>query len=262
MLKVEVEYWLFNKIVSLFDEYKSEITLQFTKDGLKVVAMDDPRVAQIRLFIDKSNFKSYEPLGDPIKISMKQLKERLRGVFKDINIVTLEIDLIKSNQLKMEIATPYGHSVRGVPILEPEERELSDAGQSEPSKITKDVMVKAFVGAVIDAVTDAERVEMMVHFEGRKDPDRFVLWATKAGEFLSSWSEFEDKKSIMGLRTTTPKTRTASGVAYPAFIMKAGALFTDVVKIWFGDDTPIAFEFQLPFEGYLKFFVAPWIEKD
>jgi len=246
----------------MLNEFKDEITLQFTNDGLKVVAMDDPRVAQIRFFVDKSNFKSYEALEDPIKVSTKQLKERMRGTFKDVNLVTMEVDLVKSVQMKIDVSTPFGHRTIGVPVLEPEEQDISDMGRGEPSQIQKDVMVKAFVGAIEDAVEDAKKVEMAVHYEGRHNPDRFVMWNTKAGEFLSSWSEFVDKMSMMGLKTTLPKVRTATGTEYPALIMRAGSLFTDVVKIWFGDDMPVAFDFQLPFNGYLKFFVAPWISKD
>lgn len=261
-MQCEMEFWLFNKIVNALAVIKDEVVLNFTKEGLKVRMMDEPKVILMHMEIPAEAFKSYEPLGELVKISMSYLKKRLRGNIKDVNVAAIEVDLMKSNQFKIDIATPHGHRVVGVPIF----ADLTEDEKIPIPKLQKvrksDATVKLFMNAISDAAGDAEHVDKACHFEARSDPDRFVIWAMKAGDFISSWTEFEDGKSMMGLKTDFPKVRTGVPLAYLKAVLVAGSPFSDVARVGFSDDFPVVLDLQLPFEGILKFTIAPWVDKD
>jgi len=256
-MKVMAEYWLWNKIVSAAEAMKSEVVFRFNKDGIRIRTLGSIASYMMHLEVPASVFKYYEPLGEPLKLDVRQLKRRLRGDIMDLNIVTAEVDLKRSNQFKMEIATPHGHRVVGTPILAVEE---SDVEPPEVKKFRGDARVKVFAGAVSDAILDTARVDNHCFFEARKDPDRFVIWAMEQGSFQSSWSEFEEPLSMMGFEAKAEKVKTGMGLSIGKEIVDAGRLFSDVVTLEFADNFPIKFIFELPFEGKLEFMLAPWIE--
>jgi len=259
LMECKIESWLWKAVVNAAHYIKPEAVFNFEKKGLRIRCQHEAGFSLIHLEVPASCFKSYEPLGEPIKLACAPILKRLTGL-NPANVVTLKVDLKSSSGFKMDLATKFGHSVRGVPIFALEDK---DKEPPEVKKFVADAKVKVVASALLSAVKDAELIESLgVWFEGRSNPDRFVVWNTEHGTFNSSWSEFEEPLSLFALEVKGERVKSRYGCYLVKDVLSAGIAFSNVCRVGFAESMPMKISFELPFEGKLEFFVAPIIEKE
>ena len=263
-MECQIEYWKLKRILAataMLD--RSDVVLNFKKNGLLIRHTDQQKARLLHLEIPASVWRKYEPCPEPLKIPVfgkRGLYKRLTGG-KSVNLVTLRANLKESNQLKIDLANPYGHRVMGFPIFDLEEGDevpdLPDHFKLVEAKI------KVFVEAMKNAVEDAKKIGVIsCYLEARRNPDRFVVWSMEKGTFNSTWSEFYEGMSMMGMELDADKVRTSMGVELLRGALTAAAPLTDVVLLEFANDFPLKMTFQLPFEGRFEVMLAPYIQRE
>lgn len=271
-MKCTIEAWKWKKILQAAYMMKGEVVFNFEKEGLRIRTFDDTHTMVMEMRMPASVWKEYEPIGEPIKLSVTEMLKRITGKLEPTHLIDLICDLKTSSQFKSDLMSIYGHRIFGVPVLH-----VLEELDKEPAPVRKfvaDVKAKVVASALEQAVIDAghvtglagkrakakEKVGGYFFMEGRREPDRFVVWVTEPGTFNSSWNEFEEPLSLLELEVGSAKVKSCYGVVQVRDICRAGMPFSDVCLIQFAENLPAKITFQLPFEGVLEFFVAPRIE--
>ncbi|TFG05478.1 MAG: proliferating cell nuclear antigen (pcna) [Promethearchaeota archaeon] len=240
-----------NQLIKIFDAIATMIndaTLNVSKAGVSIRAMDPTHVAMIDLELPKEAFKSLEcDRTTPIRINLPDLNRFMkRGVGSE----AIEFDLDET-QNKFKILFRKGKSRRTFKLgLLAEGME-----EKEPPNPTLDLNAKFNIKTddFQRAIKDALLVGDFVTFSLVKNELKLDAGGTESGDVSII---FED---IQGEKTDVEETGMYS-LEFLDYIIKAGSVCNEV-NIEFASEMPIKFDFNIN-PGRITYLLAPRVETE
>lgn len=227
----------------------TEGVVQFTDDGVELVAADPAMVAMVDLRIAASAFDSFDCDGEEhIGVNIEELYSVLNRAGAD-DTVTLALN---EEDSKLSI-TIQNHSTRNFSLA------LLNLDSSDiPSTEDLDFSVSADLqtSVLADAIGDAAVVGDAVTF--RSNGDGIVV--TSEGDRANT--EFTIQEGTDGLieLEAAGNARSMFSLDYLNKIIGAKKL-SDTVTLQLGEDFPMRIDFQVPDKLDLGFILAPRIEE-
>lgn len=247
IIEFEIGVELFSKVLDVVSSLKAEPTVVFDPEGVAIVTMDSAKVILLQFVIKKSVFEEYY-VDERYKASfdVETLAGYLRGT-KGVGTFNLERELV------FMIPAKYGFKTFTIPLLAEYEASLV------PSKIPYESRCKIDLGSFDEAIKDAKKVDSeFIWFYVAEDG----LDAVTKSEKGKSRSTIEYGKGIIKAEFTE-KSKFVVATKNFDIVVKLGLPFTSMVLTEFSEKLlPIKFDFQVPFEGQMRAYLAPINDPD
>jgi len=223
----------------------NECSINLTKEGLELKAMDSANVSMVDYKLLCTAFESYK-VAEPqtIGLSMNDFTQILKRA-KPNESMDLSLE---DNRLELSIG---GKRRFVIPLLD-----IASSAAKTPNLSFKTV-VEIKTDAFEEALADAEIVSDALVFEAEKD--KFTMLATGDGRKVEIKLD-KNSPEIVGLECSE-KSRAMFPLEYLKKIIK-GAKITDSTKIELGNDYPLRITSEIKDQTRISFVLAPRIEND
>ena len=233
--------------VNVISDLVTDVRINFSKQGMEIVAMDPANVAMIIFKLLSSSFIEYELEEDKVVgISLDNLKQVLRRAQSSDSLV---LELERDNQLKLSL---IGGNTRvfHLSLLSLEEDEQKVPNLSFPVKI------KASSSFLDSAIEDVGIVAESVAFS--LDPEKLVI--SSEGNITKAKVELgKDRVEISS--DVSSNVLSKYSYEYLKKMVKGSKLASDVV-IQFNKDYPLKLDYVVKDRLSLSFILAPRVQND
>ncbi len=235
---------LLKQSIDAISQLISECSVNLSKEGFDLKAMDSANVSMVDFKLLSSAFEKFE-LKDKhtIGVSMEDLTQVLKRAKPN---ESLELMMKEKNRLELVIA---GKRQFVIPLLD-----LGEGVKKTP-QLTFPATIEVKAESLEEAITDAEIVSDAIVFEA--DRDKFVVRAEGDGRK----AEVQMKKGsddVIGL-DVGEKVHSMFPLEYLKKIVK-GARISDTAKIFLGNDYPLRVTAEVKDQLSIAFILAPRIE--
>lgn len=235
---------LLKQSIDAISQLISECSVNLSKEGLDLKAMDSANVSMVDFKLLATAFESYE-LKDrqTIGVNMEDLTQVLKRAKPN---ESLTLGMKEKNRLEILIG---GKRQFVIPLLD-----LGEGVKKTP-QLTFPATVELKTDALEEAITDAEIVSDAIVFEA--DNEKFVVRAEGDGRK----AEVQMKKGsddVIGL-DVGEKVHSMFPLEYLKKIVK-GARISDTAKIFLGNDYPLRVTAEVKDQLSIAFILAPRIE--
>jgi len=242
---MKIEQKLFSDFINKvsFGETVEQAILNFDKDGVKAKVVSCGLCAMGDLFLSKSAFFSYEPIG---KIGIKNVKR----FCKIIDRFKKEISM---STTKNVIAIREGNRKSVISIAEP------DFIEEAPEVDLDALPFKASYTFGLQELVDVSRDLDALKIEGDKASKGYVIFEAKGG-YLTVKSEVYEDETILRLKIASQesvKTKIQEHIFKPMI----KSLSTDKVIMKLGADIPIMFVENRK-ELKAMYFLSPMVDDE
>ena len=238
---------ILKKFVDSARIFDSEPTVLMQDAGISMITMDTSKSVLLHLGIKKEVFDVYEAEKEvEVCFNFDDMSKYLGGAS---GIAEFFFDLEKSVAV-VRMASEHGRKEFELPLLEPETPSLV------PSELPFTSRCKVTVRALMDATRDASRVGSRFCYI---EPDGSDLLVYSKGERSSVKNRLVIGKGVIA-SDFVEGDKVILFVDHLKQGLESGYKFTNVVLMKFGIDIPALLDFQLPFEGVCKVYLAPCIE--
>jgi proliferating cell nuclear antigen PCNA len=243
-MKIEIKPRFFSEIINIISQLVTEANLNFTKNGLSIIALDPGSVAMVIFEMPKENFLAYDVTQETLALSLDDLKQVLKRVEKAESIVlekqenTLVVSSKDGIRRKFHLALIN---------LEEEERKKPSLSFTTTVEIASDLLKEAIedVGIVADSFS----------FISSKSEKNFKI--VGRGTLNKSEIEFNEDE----INASLGNDKTTYSVEYFEKFIKASKIF-EKVRISYKTDHPCQLEFFNEGSNIkLTFILAPRIEE-
>jgi len=246
--KTNIKFWrgILNAASGLIDEG----SFNATENGLALRAMDPSHVAMIELSLPKGLFEEYECMSQTkFAVTISELLKLLRGIG-----IGESIDLLLDEQTRKLTVDAMGRYRRTFKLST-----LEVTGEEAPApKLSFNAKVKMLTTALDQAIADASKVSDYAKFAATAD--KFTMEAS--GDVGSAVIEFQKGSEALLDLTVQQESIAAFSLVYMNTMVSGASDLSDVITIEFSTNLPLRLDFDLPSEGYLRFYLAPRIESE
>jgi len=235
---------LLKQSIDAISQLISECSVNLSKEGLDLKAMDSANVSMVDFKLLATAFESYE-LKDNQKIgvSMEDLTQVLKRAKPN---ESLSLGMKEKNRLEIVIG---GKRQFVIPLLD-----LGDSVKKTP-QLAFPATVELRTDALEEAITDAEIVSDAIVFEA--DKEKFVVRA-----------EGDGRKAEVHLKAGTDEvisidTGERVHSMFPLEYLKKivrGARISETAKVFLGNDYPLRVTAEVKGQLNISFILAPRIE--
>ncbi len=230
---------IFETVSKLVDE----VSIIVANDGFKIVALDDARVALLKvnlppeIFLEYSIENDYATMGFGLERVVKILSRGKKGERLDIDISEEEVTwTIYSSAIKK-------FTIRNLEVPQPEipEGEIELANR-----------IAMIVEPFRDALKDAESIGEIVELDASSE-DVFVIRGV--GESLAETKLPRDAPSLIEYEVKEPG-KSAYSIEYLKHVISLTKV-ADTIVIEFSPQMPLRLMFKLPGGGDVEYLLAP-----
>jgi len=236
---------LLKQTIAVLNDFITEATFSFQKDGIKLVAMDPANICMVSLDLLPSAFSEYNvEKAKELTLNLNYLQQALNRA-RSNDAITIAPE---KNRLKVTI---LGKSTKRffIPLLEKEGKERAAPDLSFKAKIELDT------NEFKDYIDDASVVGDAMTFEAAEDKINL-----SAGE-IGSQVQIEVKKDSAAIVNfeVKEKVRSIFSIEYLKKIANSAKLAESVVMN-LSNDYPIKLDFKSLNKLKIEFILAPRIE--
>lgn len=235
---------LLKQSIDAVSQLISECSVNLSKEGLDLKAMDSANVSMVDFRLLSGAFEKYE-IKDrcTIGVSMEDLTQVLRRAKPGDSLV---LGMKEKNRLEIIIAEKRQFVI---PLLD-----LGEGVKKTP-QLNFPATLEVRTEALEEAITDAEIVSDAIIFEA--DREKFVVRAEGDGRKAEVHMK-KGSEEVIGL-DVGEKVHSMFPLEYLKKIVK-GARIADTAKIFLGNDYPLKVTAEVKDQLSIAFILAPRIE--
>jgi len=225
-----------------------EASFGVDEDGIKLRAMDPFHFAMVDFEMPKTVFDEYVcDEATKLCVNTNEMLKLLRRVSGDES-VEISVDS-KTARLNIVLRSKYTRTFSMAT--------LETAGEEAPMpRISFNATIKVTTEFMKNAMEDSAALSEHVQLEANSD--RFILQSK--GDLGSVLIEAEKgSEDILGLDVKEPSKATFS-LNYLSEMIKTASNLSDIVNVMFSTDMPVKLNFELPQQGRLQYYLAPYKE--
>ena len=232
--------------ISIISEIVTEATLNVTKKGLKLIAMDPANVAMVVFNIHSSSFVTYELKEDmKLTLNLNNFKQVLRRI-KGNDTLTLELE---DNKLKITLQSSSKRTFH-LPLIE-----LNESEQKIPD-LSFSTVVETQSTFLNDAIDDVDVIGESVMFIVSDT----VFSISSKGD-LSKAAVDIPADNATSISCNSENIKAKYSIEYLKKIIQ-GSKLSDRVKIQLNKDYPVKIEYIVKDKVELFFILAPRVDND
>ncbi len=232
---------IFKSVVDTVSSFINEGTFEFTKDGIKLMAMDPASIAMVILKILPSMFLEYEVNNEKITLPMSDFSKVIKRA-KASERISFEI---ADNRFVVTIEGNYKRKFY-LPIIEAEMNVTKEPSLSFNAKVKMDSEV------LDNAIKDAKMITDNIVIEAKKDELKITAAGTNSKTELILT---KDSPSLISL-DVKEECKSKYSLDYLERILKATKISRELL-MQFSNEYPMRIDFTNVDKLSLAFILAP-----